>query len=163
MKVRPLFHTCNSGCVDLNPWARITTFLKVEFVSICFLLQPQSSGCHCCITSESSCSSQASPTAAQSPVPHDTGTDSLYMSPTDVSNRSHPTWESQRGRKPIWHNPAGCVRRMSFNSSRWISIFQFVTHAAGPGAGRCRAGTVCSGRGGGGSGIKDCYSKMDFL
>lgn len=69
-------------------------------------------------------------------------------------NTSHMKPETQ---KPICHNPAGYVHCMSFYSSRFISIFQSVTHAAEP----CSAGTMCSRLRK--KELLECYSKIDFV
>lgn len=103
-------------------------------------------GCQCCITSECSCSTlhfRGFSSSSHSITIHRTHRTASRNMSAD-SNTSHLQPETKRHRKPIWHSPAGYVHCMSFNSSRWISMFQFVTHAAAVSMEPCSAGTMCS-------------------
>lgn len=70
--------------------------------------------------------------------------------------------DTKRHTKLIWQNPTGYVHRMSFNSSRWISIFQLVTHAADLTTKCCNTETIGSRLRERKNTINDCYSKIDF-
>lgn len=127
-------------------------------------------GCHCCITSESSCSTLHFQRLQQHRLKgasHSTGTQrtvSLNMS-ADSSNGSHPTWNLE-SQKPIWLNPAGvCARHVfQFIKTNFNISIRHACCSARLGVVRCRGrGTVCSRLRQKKSTIKDCYSKIYFL